>query len=80
MEKIEKIQKVLEAALFEEDALVESYADQKKSRIAAEHFHRARGILYAIQLIADPYYLEKQAEILEIYRIVDEQADGSVKY
>lgn len=56
----------LEAALAAEDMETERLVDRGQDRMAAEHFHRARGILYAIQLMVDPYYLRKQAEILKV--------------
>lgn len=66
MDQVEMLQKVLEAALAVEDKETERLADAGKDRMAAEHFHRARGIMYAIQLMVDPYYLRKQAEALDV--------------
>lgn len=66
MNQVELLQQVLEAALKVEDEETERLADDGKARMASEHFHRARGIMYAIQLMVDPYYLRKQAEILDV--------------
>lgn len=62
---VKKLQAVLEAALAVEDGLVEIYEAQGKTILAREHFYWAGGIMYAIQLMVDPTYLRKQAEILD---------------
>lgn len=64
MTQVEMLQKVLEAAVKVEDGMVESYEASGKSRIASEHFHRSGGIEYALNLMNDPCYLKRQAEIL----------------
>ena len=66
MDQIEIYKATLEAALKVEDEETERLTDRGQVRMAAEHFHRARGIMYAIQLMVDPHYLQKQAEILEV--------------
>lgn len=66
MDQIAIFKATLEAALKVEDDLAESYSDKGNVIMAREHFYRAGGILYAIQLMVDPHYLRKQAEILNV--------------
>ncbi len=66
MDQIELFKKVLEAAGQAEDDMAEDYEARQKPRIASEHFHRAGGIKYALDLMKDPHYLRAQAEILGV--------------
>lgn len=66
MTQVELLEKVLEAARKAEDEIVDSHMARNQATIAGEHFHRAGGIQYALDLMNDPYYLRKQAEALGV--------------
>lgn len=84
MTQIETYRKVLEAAVRLEAEIAADLAARNQVGLAAEHEARKRALKYALDLMNDQTYLQKQAEILDVlpaqqpawtkYDMSDEQA------